>query len=92
MALTALTTKREAFFKNWEEAKAKYPDALILCRTGGTYYAFDQDAVDIVGILGMNAMISYCATREAACAEFPYRELDIYLPKMIRAGRRVAIL
>ncbi len=73
----------------YHELKAKYPDAILLFRCGDFYESYENDAVDIANILG----ISLCNYKGIwhNLTGFPYHALDTYLPKLIRAGKRVAI-
>ena len=85
----ALTPMMKQFF----DLKAKHPDAILLFRCGDFYETYCDDAVVASGILGItltrrNNGISAVATEMAG---FPYHALDTYLPKLIRAGKRVAI-
>lgn len=73
--------------KQYEELKAKHPDALLLFRIGDFYEAYNEDAVEVSEILG----ITLTKSKDKQLAGFPFRALDIYLPKLIRAGKRVAI-
>ncbi|MDP2424530.1 MAG: DNA mismatch repair protein MutS, partial [Bacteroidales bacterium] len=78
--------------KQYNSIKAKYPDALLLFRVGDFYETFGEDAIKTSKILGIvltrraNGAASY-----VELAGFPYHALDTYLPKMVRAGHRVAI-
>ena len=73
--------------RQYEQLKAKHPDALLLFRTGDFYTTFEEDAVRAADSLGI--IITHCnGFKEAA---FPYHALDTYLPKLIRCGFRVAI-
>jgi len=78
--------------KQYNAIKAKYPDALLLFRVGDFYETFGEDAVKTAGILGIvltkraNGAASY-----VDLAGFPHHALDTYLPKLVRAGQRVAI-
>ncbi len=78
--------------KQYYSVKAKYPDALLLFRVGDFYETFGEDAIKTSKILGIvltrraNGAASY-----VELAGFPYHALDTYLPKMVRAGYRVAI-
>src|SRR5687767_8209418 len=78
--------------KQYNAIKAKYPGALLLFRVGDFYETFGQDAVaaskvlDIVLTKRGNGSVS-----ETALAGFPHHSLDTYLPKLVRAGHRVAI-
>lgn len=72
--------------------KAKYPDALLLFRVGDFYETFGEDAIKTSGILGI--VLTRRANGSAAFIElagFPHHSLDTYLPKLVRAGNRVAI-
>jgi len=78
--------------KQYSTIKAKYPDALLLFRVGDFYETFGEDAIKAAGILGIvltkrrNGAASY-----VELAGFPHHSLDTYLPKLVRAGHRVAI-
>ncbi len=78
--------------KQFNAIKAKYPDALLLFRVGDFYETFGEDAVKTSKILGIvltkraNGAASY-----VDLAGFPHHSLDTYLPKLVRAGQRVAI-
>src|ERR1051325_918248 len=72
--------------------KAKYPDALLLFRVGDFYETFGEDAVKTSAILGI--VLTRRANGSAAFIElagFPHHSLDSYLPRLVRAGQRVAI-
>nr|HMT29107.1 DNA mismatch repair protein MutS [Bacteroidia bacterium] len=78
--------------KQYNAIKAKYPDALLLFRVGDFYETFNEDAVKAAKILGI--VLTKRANGAAAymdLAGFPYHALDTYLPKLVRAGQRVAI-
>jgi DNA mismatch repair protein MutS len=78
--------------KQYNEIKSKYPDALLLFRVGDFYETFGEDAVKTAGILGI--VLTRRANGAAAFIElagFPHHALDTYLPKLVRAGHRVAI-
>ena len=78
--------------KQYYEIKAKHPDAILLFRVGDFYETFGEDAIKASGILGItltrraNGAASY-----VELAGFPYHALDNYMPKLVRAGERVAI-
>jgi DNA mismatch repair protein MutS len=78
--------------KQYNNIKAKYPDALLLFRVGDFYETFGEDAIKTANILGIvltrraNGAASY-----VELAGFPHHSLDTYLPKLVRAGQRVAI-
>jgi len=78
--------------KQYYAIKGKHPDALLLFRVGDFYETFGEDAIKTSGILGItltrraNGAASY-----VELAGFPHHALDTYLPKLVRAGQRVAI-
>ena len=78
--------------KQYFAIKAKHPDAVLLFRVGDFYETFGDDAIKAAEILGItltrraNGAASY-----VELAGFPYHALDTYLPKLVRAGQRVAI-
>ena len=79
--------------KQFFDLKAKHPDALLLFRCGDFYETYGQDAVEASDILGIT-LTKRNNGREGEntpMAGFPYHALDTYLPKLVRAGRRVAI-
>lgn len=72
--------------------KAKYPDALLLFRVGDFYETFGSDAVTAAGVLGITlTKRNNGGNGEMELAGFPHHSLDTYLPKLVRAGYRVAI-
>lgn len=78
--------------KQYNTIKAKYPDALLLFRVGDFYETFGSDAVKAANILGI--VLTKRANGYASFIElagFPHHSLDTYLPKLVRAGQRVAI-
>ena len=78
--------------KQYFDLKAKHPDALMLFRCGDFYETYSEDAVTASQILGIT--LTRRANGQAKTVEmagFPHHALDTYLPKLIRAGRRVAI-
>ena len=81
--------------KQFYDLKAKHPDALLLFRCGDFYETYNEDATvaaDILGItLTKRSSVSGTSASGTAMAGFPYHALDTYLPKLIRAGKRVAI-
>lgn len=78
--------------KQYSRIKAKYPDALLLFRVGDFYETFGEDAVKASQILGIVlTKRSNGAAASVDLAGFPYHALDNYLPKLVRAGLRVAI-
>jgi DNA mismatch repair protein MutS len=78
--------------KQYYSIKAKHPDAILLFRVGDFYETFEEDAVKTARILGIT--LTKRANGSAAyidLAGFPHHALDTYLPKLVRAGERVAI-
>ena len=78
--------------KQYFAIKAKYPDAILLFRVGDFYETFGEDAIKAAGILGI--VLTKRANGSASFVElagFPHHSLDTYLPKLVRAGLRVAI-
>ena len=78
--------------KQYYAVKHKYPDAVLLFRVGDFYETFGEDAIKTSGILGIT--LTRRANGSASFVElagFPYHALDTYLPKLVRAGQRVAI-
>jgi len=78
--------------QQYSNIKAKYPDALLLFRVGDFYETFGEDAVKTSQILGIVlTKRSNGAASHVELAGFPHHSLDSYLPKLVRAGMRVAI-
>ena len=75
--------------KQFDELKAKHPEALILFRCGDFYESYREDAVALSEVLGIT--LTKRSSDNINMAGFPYHALDTYLPKLIRAGKRVAI-
>ena len=78
--------------KQYIEMKKKHPDAILLFRVGDFYETFSEDAIAASEILGIT--LTRRANGSAAYVElagFPHHALDTYLPRLVRAGRRVAI-
>ncbi len=71
--------------------KAKHPDAILLYRVGDFYETFAEDAVKVSDILGIVLTKRNNGGVDIELAGFPYHSLDVYLPKLVRAGYRVAI-
>ena len=83
-----LTPMMKQFF----DLKAKHPDAILLFRCGDFYETYCQDAVEASAILGITlTKRNNGGENPTEMAGFPHHALDTYLPKLIRAGRRVAI-
>lgn len=88
----AKTLVKTPLMKQYLDIKSKHPDAILLFRVGDFYETFSEDAIKSSEILGItltrraNGAASY-----VELAGFPYHALDTYLPKLVRAGQRVAI-
>lgn len=73
------------------QLKAKHPDAILLYRVGDFYETFAEDAIKSADILGIVLTKRNNGGNDIELAGFPYHSLDVYLPKLVRAGYRVAI-
>lgn len=87
-----IEVKETPLMKQYNDIKAKYPDAILLFRVGDFYETFGEDAVKASKILGIT--LTKRANGQATFIElagFPHHSVDTYLPKLVRAGYRVAI-
>lgn len=82
--------KYSSIMKQWKELKGKHPDALLLFRIGDFYEMYKQDAKRGSEVLGIT-LTKMNGSKDFYLAGFPHQALDTYLPKLIRAGERVAI-
>ena len=84
--------KETPLMQQYNQIKGKYPGALLLFRVGDFYETFGEDAVKAAGILGivLTKRANGAATH-IELAGFPHHSLETYLPKLVRAGQRVAI-
>lgn len=82
--------KNSSIMKQWKEVKGKHPDALLLFRIGDFYEMYKQDAKRGSEVLGIT-LTKMNGSKDFHLAGFPHQALDTYLPKLIRAGERVAI-
>jgi len=73
------------------QVKTKYPDAILLFRVGDFYETFGEDAVKASRALGITLTSRNNGGLDIELAGFPYHSLDVYLPRLVRAGYRVAI-
>ena len=88
----AKAAKETPLMKQYNRIKAKYPDALLLFRVGDFYETFGADAVKAAGILGIILTKRGAGSAsEIELAGFPHHSLNTYLPKLVKAGCRVAI-
>lgn len=82
-------------FKQYSTLKAKHPDAILLFRNNDFYTTYQEDAQKTSSILGItltrNSRIKDAEGKPIFEADFPYHALDTFLPRLIRAGQRVAI-
>ena len=93
-----MKTEKESLtpmMKQFYDLKAKHPDALLLFRCGDFYETYSSDAVEASQILGITlTRRNNAGSKQQSSTEmagFPYHALDTYLPKLVRAGKRVAI-
>jgi DNA mismatch repair protein MutS len=77
--------------RQYYQAKHKYPDALVLFRIGDFYETFGEDAIKASQVLGITLTSRNNGAGNTELAGFPYHSLDVYLPRLVRAGLRVAI-
>ena len=84
--------KNEPLLKQYQEMKKKHPDAILLFRVGDFYEIFGEDAAQASEILGITLTRRQNGVdSRIELAGFPHHALDMYLPKLVRAGHRVAI-
>ncbi|NBQ47107.1 MAG: DNA mismatch repair protein MutS, partial [Sphingobacteriia bacterium] len=84
--------KETPLMKQYNSIKSKYPDAILLFRVGDFYETFGEDAIRAAKILGIvQTRRANGAAAYIELAGFPHHSLDSYLPKLVRAGYRVAI-
>ncbi len=77
--------------RQYYELKAKHADAILLFRVGDFYETFGSDAVKVSSALGIVLTNRNNGTADTELAGFPYHSLDLYMPRLVRAGYRVAI-
>lgn len=87
----AKSKKETPLMTQYNTIKGKYPDALLLFRVGDFYETFGQDAVKTSQILGIVLTKRNNGEGSVELAGFPHHSIDSYLPKLVRAGMRVAI-
>ena len=84
--------KETPLMKQYNEIKRKYPDACLLFRVGDFYETFGEDAIRAAKILGITLTKRGAGSEtETALAGFPHHSINTYLPKLVKAGLRVAI-
>ncbi|OWK75126.1 DNA mismatch repair protein MutS [Flavobacteriaceae bacterium JJC] len=86
-----MAKKETPLMTQYNTIKAKYPDALLLFRVGDFYETFGQDAIRTSQILGIVLTKRANGEGHIELAGFPHHSVDSYLPKLVRAGLRVAI-
>ena len=92
MAAKDKEVKETPLMKQYNEIKRKYPDACLLFRVGDFYETFGEDAVRASKILGITLTKRGAGSEtETALAGFPHHSINTYLPKLVKAGLRVAI-
>ena len=91
MAKTQKPKKVTPLMKQYNTIKTKYPDAMLLFRVGDFYETFGQDAVKASKILGIICTHRNNGGEKTELAGFPHHSLNTYLPKLVKAGQRVAI-
>ena len=92
MAAKETEVKETPLMKQYNEIKRKYPDACLLFRVGDFYETFGEDAVRASKILGITLTKRGAGSAtETALAGFPHHSINTYLPKLVKAGLRVAI-
>ena len=88
----ATTKKVTPLMKQYNAIKVKYPDAMLLFRVGDFYETFGEDAKKAAGVLGITLTKRGAGSEtETALAGFPHHSINTYLPKLVKAGMRVAI-
>ena len=83
--------KETPLMKQYNQIKSKYPDALLLFRVGDFYETFGEDAVKAAHTLDIVLTNRNNCTERSELAGFPYHSINTYLPKLVKAGYRVAI-
>ena len=91
MAKAVNIKKETPLMKQYNAIKSRYPDAVLLFRVGDFYETFGEDAIKAAGILGIVLTNRANGSSKIELAGFPHHSLDTYLPKLVRAGCRVAI-
>lgn len=92
MASKEKVVKETPLMKQYNEIKRKYPDACLLFRVGDFYETFGEDAIRASKILGITLTKRGAGSEtETALAGFPHHSINTYLPKLVKAGLRVAI-
>lgn len=85
------STKTTPLMKQYNRIKTKYPDALLLFRVGDFYESFGEDAIKVSQILNIVLTNRNNGSEKTELSGFPHHALNTYLPKLVKAGERVAI-
>lgn len=85
------TVKPAGLMKQFREMKRNHKDAILLFRIGDFYECFNEDAIEIAELLNLTKIMGKRDGQQVQIAGFPHHALDTYVPKLIRAGKRVAI-
>jgi len=91
LAKTEKTKKVTPLMQQYNTIKTKYPDALLLFRVGDFYETFGEDAIKTAKIVGIILTHRNNGGEKIELAGFPHHSLNTYLPKLVKAGMRVAI-
>lgn len=78
--------------KSQRDVKQRHPDAIILFRVGDFYEAIQEDAVESADILSLTLVTQTRGDQPIQLVGFPHHALDTYLPRLVRAGKRIAIV
>ncbi|GAB2688135.1 DNA mismatch repair protein MutS [Mucilaginibacter koreensis] len=89
--MSKTATKETPLMQQYNQIKVKYPGALLLFRVGDFYETFGEDAIKASRILGIVLTKRNNGSVNNELAGFPHHSLETYLPKLVRAGQRVAI-
>ena len=84
-------TKETPLMAQYFKVKARHPDAILLFRVGDFYETFGDDAIKTASVLGIVLTNRNNGGSDVPLAGFPYHSLDVYLPRLVRGGYRVAI-
>lgn len=88
----ASITYNGSISEKFNEMKSKFPDAIMLFREGDFYITIHKDALIASEILAIPMNSRSCAGQHIFVTGFPHYSLDIYLPQLVRAGKRIAII
>ena len=91
MAARSKSGKATPLMRQFAEMKAQHPDAILLFQVGDFFETFGEDAERAAGILGITLTSRNNGGSDVPLAGFPQHALEVYLPKLVRAGFRVAV-